>query len=489
MKIIKKNKIFKILTTILFLLITFNVYNFFARTVNGDEAILAEQAKELAINGYVRSPMFTGMGAGWESSQLHYHKLFIWLGALVYKVFGTSIYALRAISLLALIILINAIYQILKTENHHKNKFIIVCILLLSNLVVYRQGLIYRPEMLLAALAVYAFYFMQKAINKKSLKYTLVSSVFGGIAVLTHLNGLSIVFANVVLLFWNKQFVRGIASGFISGAISALYFIDINTKEKFIQFKTQFFSDPNFEEGTLGIFSPIIKILNEHMRFFHDVYAITFTVFFLVVLGLAFNYLKKKHRYLLIYFLFLVIGLASISHGATIKYAILYYPFMSLIIVYGLFYIAKTKLKYINLSIGVFALYFIINIGYAVHDSMNFINTVKRSDNLNRKMNSKKVNVFAPEYFYFNQEKNFNIRIPLSYTLRVNDYKKGEPTTSDFYNYNSSMNNYYIILDGCITSKQVLECSNYAHLQKNDTIFSYKVINVDEELKLLEKLN
>lgn len=483
------NRSLKIFIITVFVLLTvFNVYNFFARTVNGDEAILAEQAKELVINGYVRSPMFAGMGEGWENSQLHYHKLFIWIGAVIYKLFDTSLYSMRFISLLSFLLLNFITYKILKNETESSFKFLIFYILFLSNYVVFSHGLIYRPEMLVSWLGLSSFYFIKQAQNDNSLKLVLFSSLFAGFAALSHLNGLSIIFANVFFLLWHKKLKYAILSGATSCMIFLFYFIDINTKAKLIQFKTQFFSDPNFEEGTLTIFSPFIKILNEQMRFFHDIYAISFSILFFFTLIFSFKYLKSFYKSILIYFLLLVIGLAAISHGTTIKYAILYYPFMSLIIVYGLFNSIKKNTRFLKLHVALIGLYLTINIAYSINNVVNFKNGIKRSESISKNMPITQSCILAPEYFYFNQEKNYKIRIPLAYTIRNNDYKRGQWTSIDFYNYNHNLNNYYILLDSCFTNRQILECSNYYSLRKEDTIFNYKVIYVHKDYKLLESL-
>ncbi len=483
------NKRIKLIAFIvLFFLVAINIYNFFSRTVNGDESILAEQAKELVNSGNVRSPMFAGMGEGWEYSQLHYHKLFIWTGAVIFRNFGTALYILRSISLFALILLIFVVYKLLKKEDNYQLKFLLFCILLLSNYVFFLQGLIYRPEMLLSSLGICSFYLLKNGIDKNSRKYILFASVCAGLASLTHLNGLSIIFANVIFLLWNKQLKNSIISGITSCLILLFYFIDINTKEKFIQFKTQFFSDPNLEEGTIGILSPLIKVMNEHMRFFHDVGTISFSVLFFLGLIISFKYLKVYHKSILVYFLLLVIGLSAISHGVTTKYAILYYPFMSLIIVYGILYSVQKKSKTINLYIFLIGQYLIINSIYSVNNASTFTNTINRSEYISKYMPRTQSNIFAPEYFFFNQAENYEIRIPLAYTIRNIHYKRGYWTSSDFYNYNDTLNNFYILLDSCYTNKDILKCSNYSNLKLFDTIYNYNVIHVEAGIKLLQKI-
>lgn len=488
-----KNKIFTISLLVLTIVLTsFYVYNFFSQTVNGDESILAEQTKELANNGFVRSPVFTGMGQGWEISQLHYHKFFIWSGALIYKTLGTSITAYRSFSLLCLLIIVILFFYIFRKDDSRWQKFMLSIILLLSGFVFWKYGVIYRPETAVSMFALGSFYFLNSYLNKKIYYHLLLSALFAGLAALTHLNGLSVIFAGSVLLLWNKKWKNLIVFDIISVAIILFYFIDINTIEKFNQFISQFSSDPNFESDNFSVFAPLLKVFDEHMRFFHDLYSSTFSTLFLLVVIASFKYLRKQKTNLLIYFFALVIGLSSVTHGPTVKYMILYSPFMVLIIIYGLSNIINKKHNNRILTWGissVFMIFIITNYFYISNNIIQNIDTIKKGEFINSNIPVKNVNVLAPAYFYFNQEKNFNIRIPLAYVIKTNDYKIGDFTATDFYNYNRINNNRYIILDKQFSQDEVIMASQYEQLSNNAEIEGYRVIFSDVNLKILELIN
>ena len=95
-----------ILLYTLAIIILVYILSLFYRASNGDEGILAEQAYWLAKIGYVKSELFTNLGFGWEYIQYHYHKLFIWLAALITNIFGFNLYLLRLFIFVYAIIII-----------------------------------------------------------------------------------------------------------------------------------------------------------------------------------------------------------------------------------------------------------------------------------------------------------------------------------------------------------------------------------------------
>ena len=482
-----KINIKSILSIVLFLLVALYIYDFASRTINGDESILAEHAKKFATEGHVSSPMFTGMEQGWETLQLHYHKLFILTGALVYKLFGTSIYAFRSISLVYFILMIYVFYIILKRDENIYIKFGIILILLLANYTFFIHGLIYRPETSLAFYCLLSFYLLSRGMRINSVYPVIFSGISAGLGVLTHLNGLSILFAGSVLLFWKKKYkflFIFIATGVL---ISFLYFFDINTKQKLFQFLQQFKLDPNLRESDFSMFGPFLKIIEEHKRFFWNPSMAIFTVSIITVLFLSAKHLWKNNKSIIIFTIFLIIGLAGISHGKTIKYALIYIPFLTIILTYGLIYIYNHGNRTKRIVIfSVLSLYLIVNIYNCIDDSLHFINSVRRSEMLTSKLKENNSNIFSPAYLYFNQDSNFNIRIPLAYIMRNEVYKKGECNPTDFYNYNKINNNKYIILDKLCIQGSIEKASGYDTLKMNELIYSYKVIDIGPDYKILK---
>ena len=162
------------------------IYSFLFHS-DGDEAILAEQAQMLVRNGFVSSPMFEGIGQGWEIIQLHYHKFFIWLGALVYSVFGASFYAFRFLSVLFFGGVILLVYYIMKVNKTTFVNILSFLVLLLSNYVFFRYGLIYRPEIAVMFFALLTFYLLQKWKNNNRICFLLIAAVSAGLGALSHL--------------------------------------------------------------------------------------------------------------------------------------------------------------------------------------------------------------------------------------------------------------------------------------------------------------
>lgn len=88
--------VFKLIVALLIIYLLIYFISLPTRRPNEDEAILAEHSYTLLREGVVKSYMFEGMGLGWEQKQYHYHKLFIFLGALFVE--PLNIVNLRAIS-------------------------------------------------------------------------------------------------------------------------------------------------------------------------------------------------------------------------------------------------------------------------------------------------------------------------------------------------------------------------------------------------------
>lgn len=142
-RILKASLLFVLLS-----LIIFYFYSLFHRTVNGDEAIIAEHAYWLNKIGFVRSQMFDGLGLGWENREYHYHKLFVLIGALMFHFFGISLFALRFISVVFTFIglYFMALYSKEKSEHPKKYFFLVSASILLLNFTFYNYSFIYRPK-------------------------------------------------------------------------------------------------------------------------------------------------------------------------------------------------------------------------------------------------------------------------------------------------------------------------------------------------------
>lgn len=462
----------------------------FLLNVNGDEGIIAEHSYWITKVGYVKSKMYDGMGQGWEIRQYHFHKLFVYIGAIFIWIFGISLFALRSISIIFLLLTLTFMYRYSKNSpdiSDHRNIFFLSALVLIANFTFLEFGIIFRPETMVMALGFLSFYFLETSQKERKFSLLAISALFAGLSMYTHLNGISFIFAGFVLLAIRKQFKQAFLFGVIASLAALLYFVDILSVTEIKAFWQQFSNDPNLNNDDL--LNPFIKLLNEQARFFWNPAIASFTLLTLACLILNFRNLRHRHGNLLPYFLLLVIGLGIFSHGKTLKYGLLYLPFMSLIIGHTLpaFIQSKISLKWILGSL--FALFFLVNITYGVMRLNRSFDTVARNEIKSSLMPKKQVNVLGSECLFFNQMENYTLHMRLAFSFYFEKYVKRKPTEEDFYAYARKGNNHYIIADKLEDTQEFLDLIRFESLKVGDINYGYKVIAIRDGFAVMEALN
>ena len=105
----------KFLIALLLISIAVALLTLWQREIGTDDAWFAEQSYWFAQNGYVKSELFRGMNQV-ENRHLAYHRLHVWQGALVAKLFNWSAYTFKSILLFYFIILLISSYLFIKTH-------------------------------------------------------------------------------------------------------------------------------------------------------------------------------------------------------------------------------------------------------------------------------------------------------------------------------------------------------------------------------------
>ncbi len=386
-----------------------------------DDDFIGEQVFWLLKTGHVKSELMRGFNnIGLENYQSIFHKFLIYNGYVLSKIFGWSLYTLHAVSLIYLFIFFAFFYLFLKKNQDSFGEnmvFIAIPVILICNGIAY-YSFCFRPEIMIMALGFGSYWQLSRYLDEKKLIGLVFSSFLAGLAFASHLNGLIFIVAGFVLLLTHQRWKEGFIFGFCSTLLfGIIYFSDILIHSDIQQFIVQFKNDPSIDKANYEWYSPFIKILDEHIRFFFTEKEIFLSLLLIYSIIVGFKFLKRQHRDLLIYTLVLVISLGCYTYSKTPKYLLLYFPFLILIIlvtVRNSFMYAQNNKLIIHLSL------FFAFIAVQLYGDMNQI--IHNFKHWNRKseieINAEvaghipnehnKLNIIAPEGFIFNEIKNFN---------------------------------------------------------------------------------
>ena len=417
------------------------LYSLWHRIPDIDGAWIGENAYWLAKTGYAKSELMRGITSQETLTVIH-HKLFNLTGALSIKLFGFSVYTLKSISLFFFIVLLALMNQYSKSTNltFSKSDRILLFILMLYFPWVFKYSFVYRPEIMITTLGFAAYVLLEKVItgHKKKNAFAWFSGLLIGLAIATHLNGIVIAASAVTLLLWNKQYktLVPLLTGIVMGA--AIYFYDFFGTDYFSFWYYQFFNSPTVKdvhEYPIWV-EPIINLLSEHMRYFHDFKIIVFTLFMIAAFLTGFKYAYRNHKTLTRFTVLMFVFTGMLTIHDTRKYIILNLPYILLLIVIimkalreGKINIFKFKInakQAYQITFGLMMIYLLVSFGYDFYYSLQKFTPLQ-----NRKISLKyagsniaKTNVVAPLTFIFNEIEYYNhIQGEVCYT----EFQKAEP--------------------------------------------------------------
>lgn len=452
--------------------------------INEDEALLAEHSFRLLTEGNVRSEFFFSMGSGLEFIQLQYHKLFIILGSLFSSIFGNSLYSFRAVTILfsVLFVFVYSKY-ILQSENRLFLYLTLGLLFLQATFITFTM--IFRPEIVVMFFGFCSWLFIEKSINEDS-KLTYLGGVFAGLALLTHLNGIIFVIAGFSLLIYRRKYKAIIIFSLASIAVSLLYFWDITNLELLKLWFTQFRNDPTMvEKKSSFALSLVTNLLSEHKRFLHSGEEISLTLLLVSSIVLSWKFLLKEKKNLLVYLLILVVSLGIIAHGKTVKYQILYFPFIFIIISYAFFVVSKKRRAIITTFIALFVL---VNM-YSSFRNLNYNYSPIELNHRVAGMMENGSNVMVRERFFFNDGTDFNLRSLLAFTWKYERYLKQDYTIEQFFEFNTESENKYIFVDVHSFDSKILKMIDELQLSEGEERFGYKLIKKDKDFYLFKIIN
>lgn len=322
-----------VFTIILLLNALWFAFSLWQRAPDIDDAWIGEPVYWLNKVGYAKSELMHGVTSQEVRSLVH-HKLFSLNGLVFVKIFGFSLYSLKAVSLFWLVIFCVILYRyILKKFN--KNLAIFVLMLFTINAFVFQYSFVFRPEIMVMTLGFVSWISLERYFNNSGKHHfvVLMAGGFAGLAAAGHLNGLIFMGAGGILLLWNNRWKGSLmfATGSLAGF--ALYFYDFSSEFGFEYWMMQISNSPAlFHSSVLPkSFTFLAKLWREHLRFFHSPREIVLSlmVIFVLVSGykLLYKTLKQEMRYLML----LVILLALLAVHSTGKYLMLYMPHLLII--------------------------------------------------------------------------------------------------------------------------------------------------------------
>ncbi len=304
-----------------------------------DDAWLGEHSYWLAHDGVVKSKLMSGIAEGDERLVMH-HKLHTWVGAAVIELAGFRLHLLKATSLAFLLFTMLLSLRLGQLTGLVVLPYqrVLLLLILLANPLVFEFGFVFRPELLLAVLALLSFISLRRCLTSETggKVDASLSGLFAGLALLAHLNGSVFVAAGFLSLLASRRFAGAGLFALSATFISLLYFVDFRGFDDFALWYHQLTFIPDGRVETSWWQQFLLNLRDEHMRYFHSPGEIFFTLLMLFTLVTSGRRLWENQKVLLGYTIIAMFFLGFLALHKTSKYIIPLLPFWSLMIVSAL---------------------------------------------------------------------------------------------------------------------------------------------------------
>lgn len=355
------------------------IISLYNRYIYIDDAWFGEQAYWFSKNGFVKVQTIPGFH-GWDTHLLVYHKLSIIIGALLINIFGWSVNTLRIFSLIIYLLFFIVFSNIFRNNRDlfSSKHFILAVFVIFFNPLTLLYGYTYRPEILVSLLGFSSFLFLDLFLIKSpKFKYLVFAGLMAGLAFFTHLNGMIFGIAGFFVLVLMKRPRPAFIFGIFTAITASLYFYDLWQPGNFQLFLSQItnWPDPNASNYTAGNFWDllsriIVKLGNEHQRFFWSYKVWAMSSLFILALILKWRKLIKMKRHLLWYLLLLTLSLNLLGAQIAERFLIYFFPYMAIIISVLLFDLKNAARGWIQgVVIGLLLLQFVC-VGIMFYDIM-----------------------------------------------------------------------------------------------------------------------
>ncbi len=254
---------------------------------------------------------------------------------------GWSVYYFKGFTLLVYLLSFLLLHRMMKSQRnvYTKETFLLTAFLIFANPLMFIYGFTYRPEILVMMLGFSSFLALEKVRNHSESNYIWASlaGLAVGTAFLAHLNGIIFGVAGFFYLIIYRKYKEIIAYSISAVLIASLYFIDLIPAGNFQLFLSQMKNWPdavsgNYISDNSFLLSILLKLGNEHQRFFWSDKVAVFSALFFFSVITSFSYLLKHHRPLMIYTGLLILLLNLLGSQIAERYLIYYLPLMAIII-------------------------------------------------------------------------------------------------------------------------------------------------------------
>ena len=408
----------------LIILAVLYLFSLWGRTPDIDDAWIGVDAYTLANDGYVHTELMRGINQQEELFVVH-HKLLNLQGALFIKAFGFSLYTLKSVSLFYFIVFVGLFYfyTVRWKRLFKRDDLLFSLVLIIAFPWIFKYSFLYRPEIMMMTYGFAGYILLEKYLETSGKGYWLLflSGIFFGMTMATHLNGLILTASAFFLLVWNKKYVPVLVYGI--GVILAfmIYFYDYTDLSYFELWRHQFFDAPYLDSmnRSPAWLKPVFNLLDEQMRYFHNLEIIVFSVFMLFTMMVGFRYLYRNHTNLTRFAVLVALMTGVLAMHKSRQYFLLNFPYLVIMITLTFKAIKEGKIAKLAFgtpkvaSIFMLLFLFVFLITSTVYNVK--LSIEKFSPGQNRKIAQKYaggmeegMNIVAPMSFFFNEVENFN---------------------------------------------------------------------------------
>jgi len=389
-----------------------------------DEAWIGQQAHSLAARGVIVNDLFRDYPP-LDGSILIYHKLLIWLGALVTYVMGWGLYQLRLVSLLSGLALLTVLYFFLKSIETRRVAAL-TCFILLWSPIFWGQMTIFRPEMLMTLLGFVSFMILWEANMRQSMPLVALAGAFAGWSGLAHPLGLFFMVSGAVALISEKEFRLALVL-----IISALLAFSPYLTGLLVDWRL--FVSQLVDNGAMAYkvsfkwWEPIVNILNEHKKIFRGPDIFGLSILLILSLFLTSKKQFREYRFFWLYVgTFFILGaIAPLTKSS--RYLLPLAPFFAIAVSRTVNNVSLSKVNGSKFAsaiflgwAGLFLLYGALALAITAFGDRTAPHEIETNRLLASKMKTTMV-VMAPFDFVFNQVDNFTIQSWVGCEKAAND--------------------------------------------------------------------
>ncbi|QTN39140.1 glycosyltransferase family 39 protein [Cryomorphaceae bacterium] len=472
-----------------FLGVLFFVVSLPYRWLDHDEAVLGEHAYWWWKTGQYRSVLHYGLPNGWDQLLYSTHKAFVLLGSASISIFGWSLTALRGIPLFFGIVVIFLVQKYLRTEFENDREYLYWPVtLFLFQAMFFTAAYRFRPETMLMTFGFLNFWLLDSYFKTGKFKYVVLAGICAGLGLFTHLNGAAYAGAGGLLLWSRKKIGPSVAYGILGIAFGSLYLHNMLGPGQFEEFLAQYRQNPNLSEADWHWYSPMVKALSEHLRFFHSAREVSTSLLLLTALIGSWKILKEECSSLLRYFLFTILILGALSRQTPIYYMI-YLPFIVVIVSVHLHRWTSLSNIWKGATLFFLAGFLLINSSFSWELISRRTNTVARTTEMVASI-PQGSSIVGPTSLLFNAlDEGYEIRSFKSFKFLVRNYPDYPDTYEGLVNFLDDTAPDYIILDHIDYNQDEFgDFRDPSELTMSESVGSFQVTETHEDWTLLQRM-